>query len=272
MSRRRSERLRLSDVRAVFRLVGECRDLGADSEAWRRHITRSLGSLVGGQVGMAGEAAKPANGSAPGLLYQAVDHGWATPADREIWASFQASEGYMREPMLQLIQSFGSRFGLCARHQAIDDSTWFGSSYYNETHRICGLDEILVSFEDTPGGKRQNLVSVLRPKNQGVFLRRERRLISLFHTELARHFGGALTTLDDPSPAGLTPRQRETLLCLLEGDSEKMVAARLGLSSSTVHEYVKAIYRHFRVSSRAELMAYFLCRSGFRLPVSDGSD
>ena len=204
--------------------------------------------------------------------YQAVDHGWATPADRDIWASYQASEGYMREPILQLIQSFGSRTGLCARHQAIDDSTWFGSSYYNETHRICGLDEILVSFEDIPGRKRQNLVSVLRPRKQGVFGRRERRLIRLFHTELARHFGAALATLDDPNPAALTPRLRDTLRCLLEGDSEKMVAARLGLSTFTVHEYVKALYRYFRVSSRSELMAYFLRRSGFRLPELGGSE
>ncbi len=96
MSGRKSERLRLSEVRGVFRLVGECCDLGADPEAWRSHITRSLGSLAGGQVSMSGEAAKPIDGSTPGFLYQAVDRGWATPSDREIWASFQASEGYMR--------------------------------------------------------------------------------------------------------------------------------------------------------------------------------
>jgi DNA-binding CsgD family transcriptional regulator len=272
MRGRKSERLRLSDVRAVFRLVDECRDLGADPEAWRSHITRSLGSLIGGQVSMSGEAAKPVDGSTPGFLYQAVDHGWATPSDRDIWTSHLASEAYRREPILQLIQAFGSRMGLCARHQVIDDSTWFSSPYYNETHRVCGLDEILVSFKDIPGSKRQNLVSVLRPRGQGVFLRRERRLIRLFHTELAQHFGSALTTLDDPNPAALTPRLRDTLRCLLEGDSEKLVAARLGLSTFTVHEYIKALYRHFRVSSRGELMAYFLRRSGFRLPMSGGSD
>ena len=202
---RKSERLRLSDVRAVFRLVGECRDLGADPEAWRSHITRSLAGLIGGQVSLAGEAAKSADGSTPGLIYQAVDHGWATPGDREIWTSHQASEEYLREPILQLIQSFGTRTGLCARHQAIDDSTWFRSSYYNETHRVCRLDEMLVSFEDLPGSQRQNLVSVLRPRGQGVFRRSERRLVRLFHTELARHFGSALTTLIDPSSGRFDP-------------------------------------------------------------------
>jgi DNA-binding CsgD family transcriptional regulator len=215
---------------------------------------------------MVGEAEKPVDGSTPGRLYQAMDHGWATPGDREVWATHQAREEYTREPILGLFQAFGSRMGLCARHQAIDDKSWFGSSYYNETHRVCGLDEMLVSFEDIPGGKRQNLVSVLRPKGQGIFRRSERRLVRLFHTELARHFGGSLATLDDPTPSSLTPRLRETLRCLLQGDSEKQVAARLGLSTLTVHEYIKGLYKHFRVRSRPELMAYFLRRSGFRLP------
>jgi DNA-binding CsgD family transcriptional regulator len=42
---------------------------------------------------------------------------------------------------------------------------------------------------------------------------------------------------------------------------EKQIAVALGLRPPTVHEYVGAIYRHFRVAGRAELMAYFLRRS-----------
>jgi DNA-binding NarL/FixJ family response regulator len=102
-----------------------------------------------------------------------------------------------------------------------------------------------------------------------VFRRRERRLVRLLHQELGRHFGTPLATLDDPSPSDLTPRLRDTLRCLLEGDGEKQVAARLGVSTLTVHDYVKALYRHFGVASRAELLAYFLRRSGLRLPGPD---
>jgi DNA-binding CsgD family transcriptional regulator len=47
---------------------------------------------------------------------------------------------------------------------------------------------------------------------------------------------------------------REALACLLEGDGEKQAAARMGLSPETVHQYVKALYRHYRVESRAELL------------------
>lgn len=56
----------------------------------------------------------------------------------------------------------------------------------------------------------------------------------------------------------LPRRQQQTLALLLEGKREKEVADELGLSPSTVHEYVRALYRHFGVSSRAELSAHFL--------------
>jgi DNA-binding NtrC family response regulator len=61
-------------------------------------------------------------------------------------------------------------------------------------------------------------------------------------------------------PEGLSPRMRQTLEHLLAGASEKEVAVQLGLSSHTVHDYVKKLYRHFGVSSRAELLATVLGR------------
>jgi DNA-binding CsgD family transcriptional regulator len=57
------------------------------------------------------------------------------------------------------------------------------------------------------------------------------------------------------SNAELSPRQEQTLRHLLNGDSEKQVARKLQLSQHTVHVYVKALYRRFGVSSRAELLA-----------------
>jgi DNA-binding NarL/FixJ family response regulator len=58
--------------------------------------------------------------------------------------------------------------------------------------------------------------------------------------------------------AELSPRQRQTLHRLLAGDSEKQAASYLHLKPSTVHDYVKALHRHFDVNSRAELLAKFI--------------
>jgi hypothetical protein len=45
------------------------------------------------------------------------------------------------------------------------------------------------------------------------------------------------------------------------GDVECVSRLRLELSVNTVHEYVTALYRHFGVCSRAELLARFLRRA-----------
>jgi DNA-binding CsgD family transcriptional regulator len=58
----------------------------------------------------------------------------------------------------------------------------------------------------------------------------------------------------------LSPRQKQTLRLLLNGDSEKQIATRLLRSRHTVHEHVKAIYRAVGVSSRAELLSRCLRR------------
>jgi DNA-binding NarL/FixJ family response regulator len=69
----------------------------------------------------------------------------------------------------------------------------------------------------------------------------------------------AITSATEPGLAGLSPRLRQTLACLLDGDSEKEVATRLRSSQPTTHQYVSALYRHFGVRCRAQLLAQ-LCR------------
>jgi DNA-binding CsgD family transcriptional regulator len=55
-------------------------------------------------------------------------------------------------------------------------------------------------------------------------------------------------------------RRAETvqIFTALEGDSEKQVALRMGLSRHTVHEYVTELYRRLDVGRRPELMALCL--------------
>lgn len=57
---------------------------------------------------------------------------------------------------------------------------------------------------------------------------------------------------------GLTPAQREVLSWLLRGHDEVRIAQRLRRSTHTIHTHLKAIYRHFHVHSRPELIARLL--------------
>ena len=104
------------------------------------------------------------------------------------------------------------------------------------------------------------MITVFRALGERDFSPREQRLLNFFHAELGPLIGRALVSATEPSPVKLSPRLRQTLAYLLEGDSEKHVASHLGLSQATTHEYVTALYRHFGVQSRAQLMAHSIKR------------
>jgi DNA-binding NarL/FixJ family response regulator len=65
------------------------------------------------------------------------------------------------------------------------------------------------------------------------------------------HFKPSPLTL----PEVLTAREREVVQGLVDGQGEKQVAQRLGLSMQTVHAHVKNIYRKLQVGSRSELLS-----------------
>jgi DNA-binding NarL/FixJ family response regulator len=92
------------------------------------------------------------------------------------------------------------------------------------------------------------------------FTSRERTLITEALAAVVPLIGGPLARLSEPSPADLPPRVRQVLRGLLEGKSDKQIAAKLGLSRYTVNQYTKVIYRHFGVEGRAELMAHWVLR------------
>jgi DNA-binding NarL/FixJ family response regulator len=64
----------------------------------------------------------------------------------------------------------------------------------------------------------------------------------------------------ETTPHHLPRPLRSTLSCLLEGTSENEAAACVGISRHTVHGYITALYRHFRVKSQVELLVLCLRR------------
>jgi DNA-binding CsgD family transcriptional regulator len=98
----------------------------------------------------------------------------------------------------------------------------------------------------------------LRPTDDAVA--RKRKLVAQFCRLVGQQVGCAAPAAARRPASGdrLPPRPRETLRRLLAGDSEKQIARRMGVSPHTVHVYVKHIYRHYRVSSRGELLARFV--------------
>jgi DNA-binding CsgD family transcriptional regulator len=66
----------------------------------------------------------------------------------------------------------------------------------------------------------------------------------------------------DAARAPLSPMERRVLALLLTDQSEKIIAANLGVTPSTAHTYVRGVLRKFGVSGRNGLISLWLGRQG----------
>ena len=262
----KSCRVRLSDLRHAYRLIHECRDLGHAPSHWPVHALTGMNRLTGGCVGIMAEI----NLGPPALGHKLLGEcDWPGDKERAVWYNRFIIQDAWRETCQTFVRFLARphRFQTCCREQLVDNGEWYSSVEFNEVHRGSGIDDSIFSFRWEGNPPKLFGFSLSRGVGESRFGRRERRLAHLFHDELFRHIGTTLTTGPDSVFTGLTPRLRETLTCLLDGDSEKQTALRLGLSRHTIHEYVTVLYRRFSVRSRAELLA--LCLRQFK-PGSNG--
>lgn len=257
-----SQRLRLTDVRAAYRLIGECREMSAASasdHAWWRHMLTELCPLVGAQVGIAGVFR---NFGTPEQQIVAVeDLGWTGRAERAHFLRYQTHGGEQRDLVFRRFAGLTGGLITRSREQLLNDTEWYMSPIYQEYLKLAGIDGKIMSLTALPGEDGlSHLLTLKRPPGKRAFDRREMLLVHLFHHEFTASLGARLS---EPSPIAaetLPPRLRQVLVCLMEGDSEQQVARRLGISAHTVHEHVKRLHRRFDVSSRGELLA-----RGFRI-------
>jgi DNA-binding NarL/FixJ family response regulator len=59
-------------------------------------------------------------------------------------------------------------------------------------------------------------------------------------------------TTDDLLAPPLSARENSVLRCLMEGDSNKCIARKIGISEATVKVHIKAILRKIRVQNRTQ--------------------
>jgi DNA-binding CsgD family transcriptional regulator len=115
-------------------------------------------------------------------------------------------------------------------------------------HVLCGLCRSTV--------ERQVALLAVRPADE-LFTPHDRTILESLACAVAEPVVAAADRLDAMLDH-LNPRQRETLMHLCSGASEKEIANRIGRSRHTVHSYVKTIYRQLGVTSRAELVAMLI--------------
>lgn len=254
----KSDLLRFHDVREAYRLIGDCRDLGGDPVLWHRRMLEGLCALIGARAATGGEARwiRP-HGDIQATF--AIDVGLGSRG-HELYKLYMRELGPRGDPIFQALQQVPGPLVVRTRRELVSDPGWYRSPAWQDYRRPIEIDDQLTSVYQASAAGAASIIAMLRAPGERQFSAREQRLLSFFHEELGRLIGRALVSPTEPRPERLSRRMAQTLACLLEGDSEKQVAARLGLSQATIHQYVTALYRHFGVRSRAQLLAHIMKR------------
>jgi len=140
-----------------------------------------------------------------------------------------------------------------------DDASWYAHPN-TKTYRQGFLDDFI--FSTHPQGRdddKHSMIGLHRRWNRAPFTAREARMAHIVMSEvkwLHAHND------DGVSGANLPPRLRSVLRYLLDGWTQKKIAAEVGISPHTVGDYVKDIYKHFGVHSRNELFKRFATGDG----------
>lgn len=256
----RSTRVRASDVMKCMEILGGCRDLGADADAWPVYLMEEARKLLGGQVVIAAEMRGfPDGPNTEGVGVYRV--GWPSEEAEQRWCDYAGRVPLERTPEYPIVSRLGPR-GVTLERDSIwgGPEVWERSKTFQTIHRECGIDDYIFSLRRLPNAGTVGSIWVHRAVGEKQFSPRERRLLSLLHDHLAEHVGTGLASGGEPRISSLSPRQKQVLLYLLEGLTEKEVAGELGLSKPTVHEHATMLYRAMGVSSRPELLARFIGR------------
>jgi DNA-binding CsgD family transcriptional regulator len=234
-------RIRLRDVRRIFRLLAEVRRLGDEPNDWRPFMVAELLKLFRAEVVISSELYVEPTATAGTWLV--TDIGWGVDATGHTWRI--ESEDRESDPKVyEIVVGHAPKPGEEAARAEIKPS-----------RPIYAGGTFVLSSQTLPHINAIDQLGLHRGGDAPRFTPADHRLIRLFHAELGRFWrADVLHRTRDPNRV-LAPRLRQTLDLLVDGLSEKEIANELSISPHTVHNYVKALHQRFKVSSRGELIA-----------------
>ncbi len=247
--------LRNTDVRAVYQLLGECCELGADPLVWRHHMLTQFNQLLGCTASVdieatlvptsAGMALRPSFALSPGG-YSNTETTVLTKCLREM----PIEDNPLVSALLQ--NSSGSEARVGHRRGWVGDRAWERCGFVRDYLSHINWNDTLLGILPPQRGIR--VFTLTREKKDVHFTPRDASVLSLFLNELATISEVRLSAVGGGSLMNLPPRMREVLMAMSDGDNEKQIAMRLSISRNTVHEYARRLFSRYGVSSRAELL------------------
>ncbi len=251
-----TRRLRLRDVRDVFRLLSEIRELASDPKVWRPHMVKRLCKVFGAEIVISSEVHAQAM-KKPGQT-KIIDIGWGCDAEGNVWDIHSERDDENLEAwwLTKCDKRTGTPSQPKPEGSETDVEEGEGAAVAVKPLKpVYGGKSFVMSQFPLPHIAAVDQLGLHRAFGDAPFSATEHKLIRMFHVELGRLWRkDVLKKAGDPT-SDLPPRLSQTLQELLAGLSEKEIANKLDLSRHTIHNYVKALHQRFEVSSRGELLA-----------------
>ena len=152
----------------------------------------------------------------------------------------------------------GKHARACIRHDVATDQEWADHWISKKFHEFYGIGERLIAASPI-NSKCETYIIIDRPMSSEPYTIADRELISYAQASvpillkrlcLERGLLGSSSLLSN--------RETDTYRLLLTDLSEGEIAEKLNLSTHTIHDYARKLYRKFGVKGRVGLMAMVL--------------
>lgn len=256
----KSQRLSESDLRTVFRLLSDLREMRHDRPAMHQHLIETLLAMLGGTGGFIADVVGWMPGRAPQLMsFNGTKDGIEQVArSLHIMAS---NNNLFDDPTFHRGVHHQGTVEAMPFHQLVSDeelSRRYGLMSEMKS-QLGHKDHLLGWHQKEPGTGNITGLSIHRyGRREKRFNGRETAVVRLFFEELHwLHATGRLTPIV-PEVEALPARLKQILSLLLKGRAPKQIAIELDLSVYTVREHISRLYDRVGVNGRDELMAKFM--------------
>jgi DNA-binding CsgD family transcriptional regulator len=267
------EVLDLSDVQSIVRLLGSVAERTPDPldpALRKRTLVSGLARLIHADVWLWHQGRGVPPHESP-MLFAELHGGYESEEQRThhiLALTDPTFDELCNKPVGQHCNWAGTRHITRTRRQLIGDAHWYGQPFHEQRLKPAGLDDCMLSFY-LLDPKTWSAMGFWRKAGREPFSDRERCIAHVVTSEIDwLHRDGTQVPAAD-RVSQLSRRLKEVLLLTLAGDSRKQIAAKLEISPYTVADHHKALYTHFGVNTRAELMSRFLAGGGATGPSGD---
>jgi DNA-binding CsgD family transcriptional regulator len=254
-------RLSESVVRDIVRLVGHVADMRGSRAIKRRALMNGLSSMIEADAWSWIISRAANNNDNPAVA--AYQHGGYSEEQHAAYASLMQDRKNTPIEYAALNQLRRSKQRFTRRwDQLVTAEEWYGPRNRTLLDTI-GFEHVMYCVRVMDADGFFSGISLKRKTGRDNFTPLQQRIAHIVTGEIDwLHFDENLSHVTK-QVRPLSPRRRTVLTLLLEGCTKEEISQRLGCTTNTVKEHVKAIYVHFNVQSTAKLFRHFMAGDGY---------